>query len=51
MIAAALRLGVPPRDFWQLSLREWRALAAPAETALSRDAFDAMTHMFPDQAP
>lgn len=27
-LALAARLGVPPRDFWRLSLREWRALTA-----------------------
>lgn len=52
MLAAALRLGVTPADFWRLSLAEWRALVAPpqAET-LSRAAFEAMARRFPDLNP
>jgi len=46
---AVLDLGVPPRDFWRLSLAEWRALAeAPATPALNRAALDALIARFPD---
>lgn len=48
MLAAAMRLGVPPHAFWRLSLREWRALIEPGTRALPRAAFDAMAQMFPD---
>jgi hypothetical protein len=26
MILAALKLGIPPSEFWRLSLREWQTL-------------------------
>lgn len=50
LIAAAAQLGLGPREFWGLSLREWRALIAPAAAAeaLSRQAFDQLAQMFPD---
>jgi hypothetical protein len=50
MLAAALRLGVPPHLFWRLSLAEWRSLTtAPATTdQLSRAAFAALAERFPD---
>jgi uncharacterized phage protein (TIGR02216 family) len=52
LLAAAQRLGVTPAEFWRLSLREWRALAAPsAEAALTRAAFDALAARFPDSIP
>jgi hypothetical protein len=38
-----------PAHFWRLSLREWRALIAPARTALSRDGFNRLTEQFPDR--
>ncbi|MEQ1493239.1 MAG: phage tail assembly chaperone, partial [Terricaulis sp.] len=42
MLAAAGALGVPPNQFWRLSLREWRAIAAPRTSGdpLQRAAFD-----------
>ncbi len=49
MFRAALQLGVAPQNFWGLSLREWRWLAAPAANALSRTAFADLTERFPDQ--
>ncbi len=49
MLAAALRCGVTPAYFWRLSLREWRALAAPVgEDTLTRAAFTALARKFPD---
>lgn len=50
LLAAGLRLGVTPEQFWRLSLREWRALNAPQlGEALSRSAFDALARQFPDE--
>ncbi|MBC7767543.1 MAG: phage tail assembly chaperone [Phycisphaerales bacterium] len=49
LLAAAMRAGVAPRDFWRLSLKEWRALVAPTEAGLSRAAFEAMAQVFPDK--
>ena len=51
---AALRLAVslriPPEQFWRLSLREWRALAAtPKAPILSRPTLDALIARFPDE--
>lgn len=40
-----------PAEFWRLSLREWRVLAAPAEAALTRADFDALAARFPDSIP
>jgi uncharacterized phage protein (TIGR02216 family) len=48
---AAIAFGLPPAVFWRLSLREWRAIAAPgASDALQRVSFDALAARFPDQA-
>jgi uncharacterized phage protein (TIGR02216 family) len=50
LIAAANRSGIGPADFWRLSLREWRALiAASADAALSRQDFEALAQLYPDQ--
>lgn len=49
MLALALRLGLPPAAFWRLSVREWRALASPAQAAMSRAAFEALAQKFPDE--
>ena len=47
---AGLRLGLAPSAFWNLAMREWRALAAPtASDVLSRSEFDALTARFPDE--
>ncbi|MCG8440999.1 MAG: phage tail assembly chaperone [Caulobacterales bacterium] len=50
-LSLACRLGVPPAAFWRLSLREWRALAAPVrgEGALSRADFEALARRYPDR--
>jgi len=49
LLAAALRLGLTPEQFWRLSLREWRALNTPQlGEALSRSTFDALARRFPD---
>jgi uncharacterized phage protein (TIGR02216 family) len=50
MLAAAQRLGLPPASFWRLSLREWRALVAPAaDAAMPHAALAALAQRFPDQ--
>jgi uncharacterized phage protein (TIGR02216 family) len=44
---AAFRL--PPKEFWMLSLREWRALTRPHDAApLSRADLDRLAARFPD---
>lgn len=48
-LGAALRCGLPPSDFWALSLREWRTLVAPhSDDVLGRAEFDALVARFPD---
>ncbi len=50
LLAAASQTGIAPADFWRLSLREWRALIAPpAGETLSRQAFEALAKLHPDQ--
>ena len=50
MIQAAVRLGIPPGSFWQLSLKEWRMLtnAIPQPLPLSRADLDSMIGDWPD---
>jgi hypothetical protein len=51
MLATAASLGVPPRDFWALSLAEWRALTsahAPPGGLGARD-FARLADLFPDE--
>lgn len=49
LLAAGLRLGLTPAEFWRLSLKEWRALNAPQlGEALSRSAFESLARQFPD---
>jgi uncharacterized phage protein (TIGR02216 family) len=52
LIVAGFHLGVSPREFWRLSLKEWRALTTPAAAAdaLSRAAFNELAQLFPDSA-
>ncbi len=49
MLVLAQRRGIAPAAFWRLSLKEWRALAAPGESALTRAGFEALAARFPDQ--
>ncbi len=50
LLNTAFHIGVSPRDFWALSLREWRALASPQSVdVLTRQAFDELALLFPDQ--
>lgn len=51
MLAQAVLMGMAPREFWRLSLAEWRALVAPIEgSALRRAEFDALTRLYPDHS-
>ncbi|GLK50706.1 MULTISPECIES: phage tail assembly chaperone [Maricaulis] len=44
----AVRLGLTPHAFWQLSLAEWRALTGGAAPSLDRAALDALLQRYPD---
>ena len=50
---AAERFGLKPPEVCSLSLREWRAFAAPPPAAapLTRTEFDALLHLHPDDRP
>jgi uncharacterized phage protein (TIGR02216 family) len=48
-LRAAARLGIGPRDFWQLSLIEWRAVVGPADARpLTRRALQILMADYPD---
>jgi uncharacterized phage protein (TIGR02216 family) len=49
LLVLALGFGVQPAAFWRLSVREWRALASPIDTTLSRAAFEALARHYPDE--
>ena|GEM_PF-685021 len=51
MWRAALRAGVGPKDFWRLSLREWRWLAGTGEGVMSGVRLEELMGRFPDEAP
>lgn len=45
----AMRMGISPRDFWRLSLKEWRALTqATGPAPLGRAELEALRARFPD---
>ena len=44
----ALRLGLTPDGFWQLSLAEWRALTGGNGPGLNRADLDALIKRYPD---
>jgi uncharacterized phage protein (TIGR02216 family) len=50
MLQAAVRMGVAPEAFWQLSLREWRMLTTGVAQAgpLGRAAFEQLAGQWPD---
>jgi uncharacterized phage protein (TIGR02216 family) len=50
LMALSQTYNVTPASFWRLSLKEWRALVAPATDSLTRAAFDALAQRFPDKA-
>ncbi len=51
-LRVALQLGLLPRDFWRLSLREWRWLTQAHQTQqaqpMRRIEFEALARRFPD---
>jgi hypothetical protein len=52
MLQAALKFGIGPRDFWALSLREWRLLMAASghagTGAMTREGLGGLIAAFPD---
>jgi hypothetical protein len=46
----AASIGIPPADFWRLSVAEWRALteAAPETRAMERAALAGLMKDYPD---
>jgi hypothetical protein len=50
MLSASVRIGLTPRAFWRLSLREWRALNARPDNTLNRAAFEALAATHPDKS-
>jgi uncharacterized phage protein (TIGR02216 family) len=42
-------MGIAPKDFWRLSLVEWRALTGGEAEALSRAGFEALARQYPDE--
>ena len=48
MVRAALSAGILPRDFWQLSVREWRWLAAQ-QGEMTPSTLQVLMHSFPDE--
>jgi uncharacterized phage protein (TIGR02216 family) len=49
LLAQAQSRGLDPAQFWRLSLKEWRALTAPAaRQQLTRAAFEELARRFPD---
>lgn len=47
---AALHFYIPPREFWRLSLKEWRALNAGGEdAALKRSTVEQLIQSYPDK--
>ncbi|MFC6196580.1 phage tail assembly chaperone [Ponticaulis profundi] len=50
MLQAALRMGLSPQAFWQLSLREWQALTLKTKnTGFGRADLSALLSRFPDK--
>lgn len=46
---AVVEFHIPPRDFWRLSLAEWRALTADdGPQPLGRAGLEALLRRFPD---
>ena len=51
MLRGAATAGVPPVEFWRLSLKEWRLLteAPTAGLPLARREFEQMAEAWPDE--
>jgi hypothetical protein len=51
-LQSALSLGISPTEFWALSLREWRMLAASdAHISMQRSDLAELIASFPDMEP
>lgn len=48
MFRAGLRLGLSPSEFWSLSLREWRWLAAPSDRPMVQSTLYQLMSTYPD---
>ncbi len=48
MLRSALAVGIGPKDFWQLSLTEWRWLAA-RRAGLKAERLQELMAAFPDE--
>lgn len=46
---AVLSLGLSPRDFWALTLFEWRALAPEGAGAMDRGGLEKLIALYPDE--
>lgn len=47
---AVTRFGLPPREFWAMSVKDWLTLTAPTNPqGLSRDGFAALSARYPDE--
>lgn len=44
----AIGAGLHPSAFWQLTLREWQWLFAPADAALQLPALQSLMEQYPD---
>ena len=50
LLGAALRIGISPAEFWQLSLREWHALTGVKKSDFRKADLSALIAKFPDGA-
>jgi hypothetical protein len=49
MLAAAVRIGIAPEQFWKTSLKEWRLIAqANGPEAMALAEFAALAGQYPD---
>lgn len=48
---AVLSLGLSPRDFWALTLFEWRSLAPEGTVAMDRSGLEKLIALYPDEGP
>lgn len=46
-----LQLGLPPREFWSLSLAEWRALTTGSAEIPAQEAIERLRCAYPDRRP
>lgn len=50
LVSVAAQAGLAPREFWRLSLKEWRAIIAPPSShVLGRAELHALMGAFPDR--